>query len=246
MEHPLENYRKLANISFIRSMDFEFYTRHFNTLNQGLTAVINKTKEGIHVNGFDIETGEFEGFTTIYTFFEQEYNKLENEARSMIDKVILQHLDDKKQETFIKTMITELQFMQNAVSIFELDGTSSKLKFILLEKSKSFSKMLAMVYLSNTGIPSNTVGFNKIQWLGDIKMLTTLFYELWHGQDKGKNMPSLKSIIKAEKQDIAAMLENHFVNAKGQPLKASTMSDYLNVSKPRERSKEGVRIELDY
>jgi hypothetical protein len=86
----------------------------------------------------------------------------------------------------------------------------------------------------------------KIQWLGKTNVLATLIYDLWQGQEKGRNEASTIPMLKAQKKDLEELLLNNFLDKEGKPLKASTISDYLNVSKPESRAKEGTRIELDY
>lgn len=84
----------------------------------------------------------------------------------------------------------------------------------------------------------------KIQWLGKTNVLVTLIYDLWKGQDKGKNKPSTPSLLKADKKDLEKLLTENFLDSKGNPLTIATVSDYLNTSKPEKRAKEGVRIEV--
>lgn len=84
----------------------------------------------------------------------------------------------------------------------------------------------------------------KIQWLGKTNVLATLIYDLWQGQDKGSKLPSSKPLIKAQKKDLEQLLIDNFIDAKGKPLTMSTISDYLNTSKPEKRAKKGIRIEL--
>lgn len=94
----------------------------------------------------------------------------------------------------------------------------------------------------SSGIKTNP----KIQWLGNTNVLATLIYELWNGQEKGKNQPSTKPLIKAQKKDLEELLINNFLDQQGKPLTISTVSDYLNSSKPEKRAKKNGRIELDY
>lgn len=85
----------------------------------------------------------------------------------------------------------------------------------------------------------------KIQWTGTLNILTSLFYELWKGQDKVKGTTS-KSIIKAQKKDLIDLIKNNFLDKDGNIIPESTLSDYFNESKPQNRAKVGKRIELDF
>jgi len=85
----------------------------------------------------------------------------------------------------------------------------------------------------------------KIQWLGDIKVLTTLFFELLNGQEKLSGKPSTKKMLKCEKQDLTKLLVENFIDIKGNLLNKDTIEGYFNSSKPNEKSKIGVRIEME-
>lgn len=85
----------------------------------------------------------------------------------------------------------------------------------------------------------------KIQWLGKTNVLVTLIYDLWKGQDKGKGNAHTLPLIRADKQDLIQFLSDNFMDEKGEALKANTLSDYLNTSKPEKRAKKGTRIELE-
>lgn len=89
---------------------------------------------------------------------------------------------------------------------------------------------------------------NKIQWVGNINLLTTLFYDLLNGQEKGigKNKITTPPLIKCQKKDIERLLAENFIDVNAKPLKESTISDYLNKSEAKSSSKlqSGSRIEL--
>ncbi|OYZ00989.1 MAG: hypothetical protein B7Y37_08820 [Sphingobacteriia bacterium 28-36-52] len=91
---------------------------------------------------------------------------------------------------------------------------------------------------------ANSSANNKIQWLGKTNVLATLLYDLWKGQEKGKGKPNTPPMLKADKKDIERLLIENFIDSKGEPLTVSTISDYLNTSKPEKRAKIGTRIEL--
>ncbi len=109
-----------------------------------------------------------------------------------------------------------------------------------MDKVSRLIQTLKEIYLSLQDSPTP-----KIQWLGKTNVLATLFYDLWQGQYKIKES-STRSIIKAQKRDLELLLINNFLDEKGKPLTESTISDYLNTSKPVKRAKKGTRIELTF
>lgn len=86
----------------------------------------------------------------------------------------------------------------------------------------------------------------KIQWLENTNLLTTLFFEMLNGQDKGKSAPIRQPLIKSTIKDIARLINENFIDAKGNPIPMSTLSDYLSKSSVKNSNKlqKGYRIEL--
>jgi len=240
MKHALEIYRVIAEPNFIVQIEEKFYSNYYEELNTGLYVDIEKDKDRMKVTGVDIEGKDFSNYVTFSFYFLSEYNKLEKQARFNIESIILSHLEENKQEVFIRNIIAELQVLQVAINETSLDSKQEVYKSILLDKVNLFSQNLSEIYL--TPQKSTTP---KIQWLGKTNLLTTLFYDLWQGQDK-REEPSTIPIIKAQKKDLEALLINNFLDKKGKPLTVSTISDYLNTSKPEKRAKQDVRIELKY
>jgi hypothetical protein len=121
--------------------------------------------------------------------------------------------------------------------------------FLTLLKSFKEDVVLKYAYLLDSASSSTEVFSQpqpKIQWLGKTNLLATLIYDLWQGQNgKEKGNPNSKPMIKADKKDLEALLLNNFLDKDGNTLSASTVSDYLNSSKPEKRAKRGARIELD-
>lgn len=240
MNHPLENYRKIAEANFIFQVEEKFYSDCYAELSLGLYVDIERDKNRMRVTGVDISGNDFSEYVSFSSYFISNYNKLEVETRSIIDGIILSHLEESKQELFIRNIIAELQVLQIAISKSSLDSNHEVYKSILFDKVNLFSQMLNEIYLT----PKN-ISTPKIQWLGKTNILATLFYDLWKGQDKGKQ-PSTKQLINANKKDLEALLINNFFDEKGKQLTENTISDYLNSSKPEKRAKKGVRIELNY
>lgn len=87
---------------------------------------------------------------------------------------------------------------------------------------------------------------SKIQWLENTNLLTTLFYDMLNGQNKGKSEPPRKPMLKSTIKDIAKLINENFVDAKGNPIPMTTLSDYLSTSSVKSANKllKGYRIEL--
>lgn len=243
MAHPLENYRAIANKNFIKQKELSFYTEYASSLSNGLYVDIDKENNRLLVTGHDMYTNEgFSDHITFSSYFIDEYNKLEKEVRLRIDETVLTYLDVKKQETFIKGIVAELQVLQTAIEKNSLPAKVELYKPILLDKVSHLIQTFNEIYL--TPQSSSTP---KIQWLDKTNVLATLIYDLWKGQDKVKRA-STRPMIKADKKDLEQLLINNFIDSKGKPLTISTISDYLNTSKDKaaKRARIGVRIELEY
>lgn len=87
----------------------------------------------------------------------------------------------------------------------------------------------------NTNTKNNV---EKIKWLGQLNVLTTLFYDLLNGQDKGQ------PLIEASPKVLEEFICNNFVDSEGHELSKGTVESYLKRSKPEKRAKRGDRIEL--
>lgn len=79
---------------------------------------------------------------------------------------------------------------------------------------------------------------NKIKWLGKTNVLTTLFYDMLHGQDRRS------SLIEATQEDIKDFLMNNFLDADGKEMTLDTVVTYMRPDKVDKRAKIGDRIEL--
>ncbi len=243
MSHPLENYRAIANKNFISKIEMKFYTEYASELAKGLYVDIDKENNRLLVTGHDMYTNEgFSSHITFSSYFIEQYNKLEKEVRLRIDEAILEYLDFKKQETFIKGIVAELQVFQNAIEKNSLLARLELYKPILIDKVSYLVQTLTEIYLSPQSSPTS-----KIQWLGKTNVLATLIYDLWKGQEKNEEA-STKPMLKADKKELEQLLINNFIDSKGKPITISTISDYLSTNKDKalKRAKEGVRIELKY
>lgn len=86
----------------------------------------------------------------------------------------------------------------------------------------------------------------KIKWIGAKHILGTLIYELWQGQEISKGFYTKKMIAVEQKEHLIAFIVNNFQDSDGKPFLYSAVSDYLNTSKAKNktRAKKGVRIEM--
>lgn len=243
MNHPLEKYILIAEDNFISRLEDKFYTTYCQELEKGLYISIEKENSRIKYSGVDMDGNDFGGYLTFSHYFITEYNKLETETRSNIDDFLFELLDEPKQRLFIKNTIAKLQELQNAIAKISTQTKYEACKAILLDKLSAFIQILQDTHYQGKQQSSNSI--LKIQWLGKTNVLATLIYDLWKGQDKIKQ-PSTKPLLKADKKDLEQLLINNFIDSKGNPLTISTVSDYLNKSKPGKRAKKGIRIELEY
>lgn len=87
---------------------------------------------------------------------------------------------------------------------------------------------------------------SKIQWLENTNLLTTLFYDMMNGQHKGKPELFRKPMIKSSIKDIAMLIHENFIDAKGNTIPMTTLSDYLSTSPVKSSNKlqKDYRIEL--
>ena len=78
----------------------------------------------------------------------------------------------------------------------------------------------------------------KIQWLGQVNVLGTLFYHLLKGQDGGA--PYIAGSI----EQVKRMLVDNFVDSEGYELSKGTLDTIFMPSRSEKRANEGDRIEL--
>lgn len=246
MYHPLENYRVIGTANFFKNVDRDFWSIKYNELKENADGIeIYKelgTIEVFIVNHYAAENEDI-GNTykiTLSEYCEEIYDELEKEAQQRIDEITMSKPD--MVDSFAKAIIKELNAVIVSIATLEENNKYELSKSIINKKAKLFLARLELSFLKHTPLAIQ----NKIQWLGKTNLLTTLIYDLWQGQDKGSKVPSTKPLIKATKKDIENLLINNFIDEKGKPLTISTISDYLNTSKPETRAKIGKRIELDY
>jgi hypothetical protein len=162
-----------------------------------------------------------------------------------IDKTVLALLDDKKKEYYLKTTLNTITHLEQLLyQRDDLKKYTSIEDTLIAIKESIIAKYNLPVHESS--IVDAKKANPKIQWLGKTNILTTLLFDLWQGQSKGSKKAQTKPLIKAQKKDLMDLLLNNFIDADGNPLKESTISDYLNTSEEKSTSKAklGVRIEL--
>lgn len=246
MNHPLENYRIIADSRYILEVEDNLYIQRYSEIcHNGGDFEVTRERENdrLKIVGIDIWGEGFIGYETLTSFFLSEYNKLQEEARLEIDKFMLLHLEEKEQSIFIKNVLAELQVLQNAIAKLMVHPKYETYKSILIDKSYSFSSLLKDIYQNQKNEVRTVIP--KIQWLAETNLLTTLFYDLLNGQKKAtKGAINTKPFIKAKAADIERLLVENFLDSDGKPLKPETIKTYLNKSRPETRVKEGGRIEL--
>jgi hypothetical protein len=127
------------------------------------------------------------------------------------------------------------------------DGLASKYpqyKFFVDDINEALEEIEVHMKLDNPQTENNPILDNKvdsnpkIKWLGNINVLTTLFYDLMNGQDR--NAP----LIETTKKDIIDLIVNNFVDSDGIQFSKHTIETNLRDSTPEKKAKRGDRIEL--
>ena len=227
-------------LDFYRRMAFENYFGMYNIDCYEESAL---EVEEITTGKKSIVHDFFDGQTRVDSL--DEYVKLSAKNESNIILIQIEELiangdTEEKQKLILRQLLSNIDYyILNLNHLIFLQNDLNNLKNKLSTKFN---------YLIDNGkwVSNITSANPKIQWLGKTNVLATLIYHLWQGQDKGKNKFSTTPMLKAQKKDLEELLLNNFLDKDGKPLKASTISDYLNASKPKSRAKEGTRIELDY
>lgn len=91
---------------------------------------------------------------------------------------------------------------------------------------------------SNIGDRKSNSQKIRIKWLSKTNVLTTLFYDLLNGQDKGS------PLIEATVDDIKRLLINNFMDSDGKEFSKDTLDTYLRPDRVEKRAKRGDRIEI--
>jgi hypothetical protein len=245
MVHPLRTYRAIAKPNFIANLEDKFFTEYYNYLLSGFDVEKDEENGILRISGFDLYNRGIQGDKTFSSYLIDECNKMEEDARKIIDETILTFICDKKKADFVNTILTELQVLYDGIKELKLKKKYEILRPILLNQIDSFSKLLNALYK-----PQKQQAYNlapKIQWLETTNLLTTLFYDLLNGQKKAKKgAKNTRPFIKAKTTDIEKLLIENFLDSEGKELSPETIKTYLNNSRPETRVREGGRIELEF
>lgn len=175
--------------------------------------------------------------------YEARYDRIND--FNTISKLVHNEGTEEKQRLTIKSILSEIDLYTTRIEDSKVIMKQYPL-FLTILKSFKEDVVLKYAYLLEETIYKVNP---KIWWLGDIKLLTTLIYDLWKGQKKGKierNSTKTPPLIKSDhKSYLEKLLLENFLDSNGNPLSRHTISDYLNENKDTTRLKEGSRIELD-
>jgi hypothetical protein len=162
------------------------------------------------------------------------------EVLKQIDIDVLNSGDNHKKSFYLQSIVILINGLLSLLSKREDLKKYPCIERALIEINESIKIKYGL------GDSSDSKPAHKIQWLGKTNVLTTLLFDLWQGQSKGSKKPQSKPLIKAQKKDLMDLLLNNFIDADGNPLKQSTISDYLSTSedKSTSKAKPGVRIEI--
>ncbi len=170
-------------------------------------------------------------------YYSRELQVLDNfkkELKKITEKV--------KFNLYVEITITELDLILKKVTELKLDKNLQNPQNHIIRKLENLKSTFYSFYQKNI----ETAPTPKIQWLGKTNLLATLIYDLWQGQERGRGNARTKTsqLIKADKKDLEQLLINNFISAKGTLFTNTTISDYLNTSKPEKRINGKGRIEL--
>lgn len=239
MTHPLEKYITIADNNYISRLEDEFYTSYCSELEKGLYVQVEKEHSRIKVMGVDLEGNNFSEYMSFSSYFITEYNKLEKETRSNIDNFLFELLDEPKQQLFIKNTIAKLQELHRVIFKLLVDVKHDACKAVLLDKILVFVNVLQAAYQQGKlNISSSNL---KLKWLGNVNLLTTLFYDLSQG-NKSKNIPAL---INATPKEIENFILINFIDSNSDPFSQETIKTNLKPSKQKEKRAKGeISIEI--
>lgn len=247
MTAPLSEFRRLTTKDFFT--DIEARRHEFCALiGENYDFYEEKTikgKKGVYFYDVDYSKTLFLKNSDLYIV--QYYDVIEGREKQSLRKKVYTELDTSKTEIFIGYVIKELTHILETVKTFELNKRLQSCKVAIIAKLQDFIAYLEDSFLNVEQLEKREDKIPKIRWLGETKMLTTLFLDLLNGQKKTtKGEKSTKPIMKARLIDIKKMLLENFIDKEGNPLKPSTIKSYLISNKPNSKTLEGGRIELRY
>lgn len=221
-----------------------------------LTNGLGTLNDDFLISAREVEIGSGENKRTELIYQESAFSGYTHEqylqmASKRASRKILQDIESNiMQETSIEKQRLQIKRLQSDTEYYieKIKETrfTEKFPFFLADLqiiSEDIPRKLK--YLIKDETPGKQL--KKIQWLGNVNLLTTLIYHLWQGQEKSYG-PAFKGLIKAEKGELKAFLLNNFLDSDGRDLKPDTVDDGLNTSdyKSDKRLIEGKRIELSF
>lgn len=243
MQHPLEKYRSISNHNFITRMENKFYQEFEFHFAKGLSGGVQKNKQQVYIQSEDIN-GEWQ--VEVFRFksrFISEYEEIEKEAYLNISNKYQSYKNATQREKFIERTIAELDVLKNKIQGLSVNQKHKRYHELLVKKIDAFSNSLDDIYLQTIQTEDNSNP--KIRWSADTKVLTTLFYDLIHGQKgKGRGVEDTVHFIRKQRNInalIKKLLMENFLDQEGNALKSGTIQSYL-----KDPLGKGKRIELEY
>lgn len=237
--HPLQFFKDIVESPYgIKMIESNFY-RIPLTQEEEEEHTFSWPFEINREEGYAIFQNPLDGPPTYKIYFKDKLESLcNNKKRGFIndlDTYLLKENEQKIANDYLQKILFEVNYL---ISVYKGNEYLERYP-IILETIKSIKTHLHSKY----GLPDNNVppsikkGNNaKIQWLGKTNVLTTLFYDLLNGQDKGE------PYIHANKKDVMQFLIDNFLDKNGDELSESTVQSYFD--KPDKKAKIGDRIEL--
>ena len=227
---PLSFFQSLINDGLlINSIRDKFYYSYSDDL------VLERDKEREYIrimHPFDSESDSIIRY--FHGYLKEACNEGMHSCLKQVEVDILHVGDSTKERNYLKKIVDEIDLL---VSKKNNRNDLEKYPFIvtILESTKEYIQSHHGLTKKDSPIPPLQTPL-KIQWLGKTNVLTTLFYDLLNGQDKGD------PYIHANKKDVMQFLIDNFLDKNGDELSESTVQSYFD--KQEKKAKIGDRIEL--
>lgn len=143
--------------------------------------------------------------------------------------------DNLKEKNFLRKIIDDIDFL---ISRNKERNELQKYSFIetVLESMKEWLVAKYSFKEAKPQLSQPQLSTHKMQWLGNINILTTLFYDLLNGI-KSEN---IQPLIKATPKDIERLIVENFIDQDGNDFQmGSTIKDYLKPSKQSSKRAKG-------
>lgn len=228
--HPLVFFKDLIEESnTIEKLRQKF----FSAYHSDMILELDRDREFIKVmNPLDSESDSI--FRYFHGYLKEACNEGMHGCLKQVEVDVLSAGDSAKEKNYLKKIVDEIDSL---ISKKNDRNDLDKYTFIVttLESTKEYIQShYGLVKKDSHVSPLQTSP--KIQWLGKTNVLTTLFYDLLNGQDKGE------PYIHATKKDVMQFLIENFLDKNGDELSESTVQSYFD--KQEKKAKIGDRIEL--